>query len=123
LWCVPAHRFLEDASERAELREAVRLCVDILNWGAWAVRPGALHDVAVDDDLALDEWIAAHLGTAAHMCATVPFGVDDAPVDGRGRVRGVSGLDPSILPTRGPAAVVVAAACIVADDLIRTGAA
>ena len=51
------------------------------------------------------EWIARSSGTAFHMCGTVPMGPEgdpDAAVDGRGRVRGVSGLwvaDASVFPT------------------------
>jgi choline dehydrogenase len=54
---------------------------------------------------ALGEWIPRSSGTAFHMCGTVPMGPEgstDAAVDGRGRVRGVSGLwvaDASVFPT------------------------
>jgi choline dehydrogenase len=54
---------------------------------------------------ALGDWIARSSGTAFHMCGTVPMGPEgdaDAAVDGRGRVRGVSGLwvaDASVFPT------------------------
>jgi choline dehydrogenase len=54
---------------------------------------------------ALSEWIGRSSGTAFHMCGTVPMGPEgssDAAVDGRGRVRGVSGLwvaDASVFPT------------------------
>jgi choline dehydrogenase len=57
------------------------------------------------DHAALREWIDRSSGTAFHMCGTVPMGPEgsaDAAVDGRGRVRGVSGLwvaDASVFPT------------------------
>lgn len=51
------------------------------------------------------EWIGKYSGTTFHVCGTVPMGREgdpDAAVDGRGRVRGVSGLwvaDASVFPT------------------------
>jgi len=53
----------------------------------------------------LAEWLGRSSGTAFHMCGTVPMGPEGDPfaaVDGRGRVRGVSGLwvaDASVFPT------------------------
>ena len=64
----------------------------------------------------MDGWIAAHLGTSMHLCATVPMGPasdPDAAVDQFGRCHGIEGLrvvDLSILPsapTRGPACTAV----------------
>jgi choline dehydrogenase len=54
---------------------------------------------------ALGEWIGRSSGSAFHMCGTVPMGAEGAPdaaVDGRGRVRGITGLwvaDASVFPT------------------------
>jgi len=54
---------------------------------------------------ALGAWVRRFSGTAYHLCGTVPMGTEgdpDAAVDGRGRVRGVSGLwvaDASVFPT------------------------
>ena len=54
---------------------------------------------------ALGEWISGSSGSAYHLCGTVPMGREgdvDAAVDGRGRVRGVSGLwvaDASVFPS------------------------
>jgi choline dehydrogenase-like flavoprotein len=71
------------------------------------------------DDVALDAWIAARLGTSMHLCATARMGPPSdrlAVVDQLGRVRGVDGLrvvDLSILPsapTRGPACTAIAVA-------------
>ncbi len=53
----------------------------------------------------LDEWVGRSSGSALHLCGTVPMGPEGDPlyaVDGRGRVRGVSGLwvaDASLFPT------------------------
>lgn len=66
---------------------------------AWPIK-----SVLSDPD-ALGAWIARSSGTAFHMCGTVPMGAEndpDAAVDGRGRVRGISGLwvaDASVFPT------------------------
>ncbi len=54
---------------------------------------------------ALGDWVQRFGGTAYHLCGTAPMGADgdpDAALDGRGRVRGVSGLwvaDASAFPT------------------------
>jgi len=59
----------------------------------------------LSDRSALGEWVARSGGGAYHLCGTVPMGregASDAAVDGRGRVRGVSGLwvaDASVFPT------------------------
>lgn len=52
---------------------------------------------------ALGEWARRSSGSAFHVCGTVPMGREgEGAVDGRGRVRGVSGLwvaDASVFPT------------------------
>ena len=59
----------------------------------------------LSDRAALGQWVGRWNGTAFHMCGTVPMGPEGDPnaaVDGRGRVRGVSGLwvaDASVFPT------------------------
>jgi predicted dehydrogenase (TIGR03970 family) len=106
------YRYLSSGEDRRRMREAVRLSADLLATRSW--RDGADGDTAPDrrtlaDDRELDRWIHERLGTSLHTCGTVPFGGDDSPVDGWGRVRGIEGLvvaDTSILPTaptRGPA--------------------
>lgn len=53
----------------------------------------------------LGEWIGRFSGSAFHLCGTAPMGPEgdpEAAVDGRGRVRGVTGLwvaDASVFPT------------------------
>ena len=70
-------------------------------------------DRQILDDVALDAWIAARVGTAVHLSGTAPMGPDGdrgAVVDQHLRVRGVAGLrvvDTSVLPSvpsRGTAA-------------------
>ncbi|MFO0686515.1 MAG: GMC family oxidoreductase N-terminal domain-containing protein [Sandaracinus sp.] len=66
---------------------------------AWPIKS------VLSDPEALSAWVGRSSGTAFHMCGTVPMGPEgslDAAVDGRGRVRGVTGLfvaDASVFPT------------------------
>ena len=113
------YRYLETAGDRARMREALRVAVALLRSAAFAPlvdRITELDDATLADDVRLDDWARAHLGTAIHMCGSAPMGAAGTPgavVDGHGRVHGVPGLrvaDTSILPTvpsRGPAATAV----------------
>ncbi len=110
---------LDHAGGRAALRGAVRAAA------ALAAAPELSAVVAtwlgpdpasLADDRVLDAWIAAHLGTSMHLCATAPMGPASDPgaaVDQFGRFHGIDGLrvvDLSILPaapTRGPACTAV----------------
>lgn len=68
-------------------------------------------------DRALDGWIAAHLGTAQHLCGTAPMAGPAAVVDTALRVHGVTGLrvaDLSVLPTA-PRRGTAATACAIGD--------
>jgi choline dehydrogenase len=80
---------------------------------------------------ALGEWIGRASGSAFHLCGTVPMGPEGsegAAVDGRGRVRGVSGLwvaDASVFPTA-PSANTNLSALMVGErfgEWLRDGAA
>jgi choline dehydrogenase len=100
-----AHAFA-DASDRARAVEGLQI--------AWLCASSrAMRELAyfafpsesvLSNRAALGEWIGRSSGTAFHMCGTVPMGPEGAPdaaVDGRGRVRGVSGLwvaDASVFP-------------------------
>jgi choline dehydrogenase-like flavoprotein len=120
--------YLHDAGDRADWRSAVRTAVELVRTEAFGALVEHWHGpspevVAVDRDL--DAWIAAHLGTSHHLCATAPMGPDDDPdavVDQMGRVRGVDGLavaDLSILPdapSRGPSCTAV----VLAEHLAAT---
>lgn len=128
-----SYGYLRTPDDRRRLREVVRTTAALLATPAFAeISRGPLEPgpAVLDDDHALDAWLATHLGTAQHTCGTVPFGPADAPgaaVDHHGRVHGLRGLrvaDTSILPTaplRGPAATAVLIGELVAhairDDL------
>lgn len=118
--CAPPrieYRYAEAPEDRAGLRVAVRTAAALLESPAFdgvfegfgsSAPAGAppLSPAALGRDDLLDAWVAAHLGTALHTCATAPMG---PVVDGAGRVHGVTGLrvaDLSVLPSaphRGPA--------------------
>ena len=121
------YRYLEEEADRSRMRLAVRTAVALLRTAAFAdVFDGLteLGDAELGDDAALDAWMLAHLGTAIHLCGSVPMG---SVVDSHGRVHGVSGLrvaDTSILPwapSRGPAATAVAIGERVADFMRAQG--
>ncbi|BCT75108.1 hypothetical protein SCMU_09500 [Sinomonas cyclohexanicum] len=118
--------YLRDGDDRRRMREAARLCLDLLSTPDWQSAHDGLVGITPEDaadDRSLDSWIAAHLGTALHTCGTVPFGGTGAAADGEGRVRGVEGLtvaDTSILPTaprRGPALAAVLVGEVIAAHL------
>ncbi len=118
--------YLQDESDRARLRTGIRTAVALLRTEAFAPVLGGITELdgrTLDDDTALDAWVAAQLGTAIHASGSAPMG----PVlDGAGRVHGVEGLrvaDTSMLPVapvRGPAATAVLIGELVAR-LIRDG--
>lgn len=104
-----SYGYLRTEHDRRRLRHALRTGAELLRAGLGArTDPGG--DV-LGNDRALDEWIAAHLTTAVHMCGSAAMG---RVVDPELRVFGVDGLrvaDTSVLPTvprRGPAATAVA---------------
>lgn len=96
------YRYLESPIDRARLRTGIRTAAALLQSAAFAALFDRLSDLDAEtlaDDALLDEWMLVHLGTAIHLCGSVPMG---PVVDEHGRVRGVSGLrvaDTSILPT------------------------
>ena len=116
-----AYRYLSDEADRRGLRAGVRLATALLGTGAFAGTAGPsaeLPAAVLDDDGALDRWIAARVGTAVHLSGTAPMGPATDPgavVDQHLRVRGVAGLrvvDTSVLPwvpSRGTAATAVMA--------------
>jgi choline dehydrogenase len=101
--------YLRTEHDRRRLRHLVRLAADLLRAGLGTrLDPDG---AVLGTDRALDGWIAAHLGTAQHLCGTAPIG----PVVGADlHVHGVPGLrvaDLSVLPVvphRGTAATAVA---------------
>ncbi|TPW73766.1 GMC oxidoreductase [Schumannella sp. 10F1B-5-1] len=121
--------YLADADDRRRPRDGVRAVHGVLDSPALAAVVARVlgTDARIRrDGAALDAWIDDHLGTALHLCGTVPMGRDDDPravVHGTGAVRGVDGLtvaDTSILPTaprRGPANTAVLIGELIADAL------
>jgi predicted dehydrogenase (TIGR03970 family) len=112
------YRYLDEEADRRGLRAGVRLAAELLRTGAFAgvATPSETLDPVLDDDAALDGWIAARVGTAVHLSGTAPMGPEGdraAVVDEQLRVRGVQGLrvvDTSVLPwvpSRGTSATAV----------------
>jgi choline dehydrogenase-like flavoprotein len=125
------YRYLSTAFDRERMRLGIRTAVALLRSRAFAPlveRLTELDDATLDDDVALDAWALAHLGTAIHLCGSAPMGPPTDPgavVDGFGHVHGIDGLriaDTSILPTapsRGPAATAVLIGELVARFIRR----
>jgi predicted dehydrogenase (TIGR03970 family) len=121
--------YLSTSDDRRRAREAVRTTLELISSRAFravALQPTGPGPEVAADDIALDRWIRAHLGTSIHACASAPMGPADdrhAVVDQYGRVHGVSGLrvaDTSILPDaplRGPAATAVLIGEVVAHAM------
>ncbi|WP_435590471.1 mycofactocin dehydrogenase MftG [Nocardia sp. bgisy118] len=102
------HRYLAGAADRARLRDAVALAVEVLHRipGAYPCHspPASGHDA----------WLRANLSTSQHLSGTCRMGAaEHAVVDTRCAVHGVSGLsvvDLSVVPvplSRGPQATTV----------------
>ncbi len=125
------YHYLSTADDLRRMREAVRTAAALVRseaYGALFDRLVELTDAVLTDDVALDDWLRAHVGTAIHLCGTAKLGGEGDPsavVDQYGRVHGVTGLrvaDTSILPTaptRGPAATAVLIGERVADFIRR----
>jgi len=101
------YRYLEDPWDRQRLREAVRLCVRLLEHEAFrdiVADRISLTDEDLASDEALDAWMLRNLGTTLHMSGTCKMGpVADpmAVVDQYCRVHGLEGLrvvDTSVMP-------------------------
>ncbi|HVY84869.1 MAG TPA: choline dehydrogenase [Caulobacterales bacterium] len=98
-------RYLSAENDRHTLRDAVRICRQIVAQDAFKMyrgaemRPGA----EVRTDAEIDAWVRKTAETIYHPVGTCRMGADDkAPVDGQLKVRGVEGLrvvDASVMPT------------------------
>ena len=99
--------FLEEPADRERLREAVRICFDLLQHEAFQeIVAGPLtptyEEVASEE--ALDDWLNRNVTTAQHLAGTCKMGPDSDPmavVDQYCRVRGLAGLwvaDTSVMP-------------------------
>ena len=101
------YRYLEHPDDRARLRAAVRMCLDLLKTDAYrdivaeVVEPTA---ETLASDEAMDEWMVRTMGTSRHVSGTCRMGPDSDPtavVDQYLRVKGVEGLrvaDNSVIP-------------------------
>jgi choline dehydrogenase len=98
---------LEDARDRAQAIEAMRLCArlastKVLRRLARHLWPSAR---LLASNSRMEEWVRKATDSGYHPCGTVqmgPEGSSTAACDGRGRVRGVTGLivaDASLMPT------------------------
>ena len=101
------YRYLEHPDDRARLRDAVRMCLDLLKTDPYreivaeVVEPTA---ETMASDEAMDEWMVRTMGTSRHVSGTCKMGPDSDPtavVDQYLRVKGVEGLrvaDNSVIP-------------------------
>ena len=101
------YRYLEDPWDRQRLREAVRLCIRLLEHEAFSdivtarTAPGD-QDLASDE--ALDDWLLRNVGTSYHVSGTCKMGPASDPlavVDQYCRVHGMESLrvvDASVMP-------------------------
>lgn len=116
---------LDDPSDRARMREAVRLCVRLGEQRAFAALLDDRHEPSgsdLDSDAALEAWLLRTVQTAHHVsctCAMGPVGARESVVDQHGRVHGLRGLriaDASIMP-RIVAAPIAATVMMVAERI------
>lgn len=120
-----SYNYLGERQDILRSRAAVRLTHELLHtaeMGELFDRYIGLDSQVIADDHMLDSWIAQHVTTAVHTCATAPMG---QVVDGQGRVYGVNGLriaDTSILPStpsRGPANTAVLIGELISDAVMN----
>ena len=101
------YRYLTDPWDRQRLREAVRLCVRLLEDDVY--RDIVDHRISPTDqdlesDEALDDWMLRNVSTSYHVSCTCKMGPESDPmavVDQYGWVRGLEGLrvaDASVMP-------------------------
>ena len=100
-------RYLEEDWDRERLREAVRLCVSMLQHSAYEnIIDEIISPTSADLETneTLDAWLRRNISTSYHISGTCKMGPDNDPmavVDPHLRVRGVSNLriaDASIMP-------------------------
>jgi choline dehydrogenase len=101
------YRYLSDAGDRARLRQAVRLALELTQHPAYrALLAERLTPTASDmaSDEALDAWMLSRVTTQHHSSGTCKMGPASDPlavVDQYGRVHGLEGLrvvDASVMP-------------------------
>lgn len=101
------YNYLATESDRARMREAVRLCIQLGAHEAFEPLLGERvqpTDADLGSDEALDRWLLRHVRTSHHIAGTCKMGPADDPlavVDQTGKVHGVEGLrvaDASLMP-------------------------
>ena len=101
------YRYLEDPWDRERMREAVRLCVRLLDHPSYQPLVKEMINIpphVLGSDQALDAWLVENLTTAIHMSGTCKMGPASDPlavVDQYCRVHGLEGLrvvDTSVMP-------------------------
>ncbi len=101
------YRYLEDPRDRERLREAVRLCMGLLEHEAYRdIVAGKIEprDRDLASDEALDAWLRRNVSTSQHISGTCKMGPASDPmavVDQYCQVRGLEGLrvvDASVMP-------------------------
>ena len=101
------YRYLEDPWDRERMREAVRLCVRLLEHPSYQPLIEEMINISHSDlasDEALDGWLMKNLTTAIHMSGTCKMGPASDPmavVDQYCRVHGLESLrvvDTSVMP-------------------------
>ena len=99
--------FLEEEADRERLREAVRICFDLLKHESFqGIVAGPLTPTYEDleSEEALDEWLKRNVTTSQHLAGTCKMGPESDPmavVDQFCRVRGLESLwvaDTSVMP-------------------------
>ena len=101
------YRYLEEERDRRRMREAIRLCVELLDHES--LRPLVRKVLNPDEcdlesDEVLDDWLHENIATTFHSCGTCKMGPSSDPqavVDQYCRVRGLQGLrvvDLSVAP-------------------------
>jgi choline dehydrogenase len=101
------YNYFQEESDRARMREAVHICVELGEHEAWndiiesRIEPS---DQVLESDDSLDEWMLREVTTGHHISCTCKMGPSSDPmavVDQYGRVHGTQGLrvvDASIMP-------------------------
>lgn len=100
------YHYLESARDRARMREGMRTAARLIAsepYRAMGARRSTLSDTELEDDAALDRFVAKHMGTSIHMASSCRMGLspETSVVDQHCRVHGIAGLrvvDTSIMP-------------------------